>query len=41
MLDDQDAPAAKYDAALMRRLLGYLRPYRWLAAGAVLLLLVQ
>ena len=41
MLDDQDAPAAKYDAALMWRLLGYLRPYRWLAAGAVLLLLVQ
>jgi ATP-binding cassette subfamily B multidrug efflux pump len=28
-----------YDAALMRRLLGYLRPYRWLAALAVLLLL--
>jgi ATP-binding cassette, subfamily B, multidrug efflux pump len=41
MLDDQDVPATKYDAALMRRLLGYLRPYRWLAAGAVLLLLVQ
>lgn len=41
MLDEQDAPAPKYDAALMRRLLGYLRPYRWLAAGAVLLLLVQ
>jgi ATP-binding cassette subfamily B protein len=41
MLDDQDASAAKYDAALMRRLLGYLRPYRWLAAGAVLLLLLQ
>ncbi|MGH7579176.1 MAG: ABC transporter ATP-binding protein [Gemmatimonadales bacterium] len=41
MLDDQDTPAPKYDAALMRRLLGYLRPYRWLAAGAVLLLLVQ
>jgi ATP-binding cassette subfamily B protein len=28
-----------YDAELMRRLLGYLRPYRWLAALAVLLLL--
>jgi ATP-binding cassette subfamily B protein len=41
MMDDQDAPAPKYDAALMRRLLGYLHPYRWLAAGAVLLLLVQ
>lgn len=41
MLDDQDAPATRYDAALLRRLLGFLRPYRWLAAGAVLLLLVQ
>ncbi len=40
MLDDQETPA-KYDAALMRRLLGYLRPYRWLALGAVLLLLFQ
>jgi ATP-binding cassette subfamily B multidrug efflux pump len=39
--DDQDVPAAGYDAALMGRLLRYLRPYRWLAAGAVLLLLVQ
>ncbi len=41
MLDDQDAPATRYDAALLRRLLRYLRPHRWLAAGAVLLLLVQ
>jgi ATP-binding cassette subfamily B protein len=41
MMDDQDIPAAKYDAALLRRLLSYLRPYRGLAAGAVLLLLVQ
>jgi len=41
MMDDQDAPATGYDAALLRRLLRYLRPYRWLAAGAVLLLLVQ
>jgi ATP-binding cassette subfamily B protein len=39
--EDQDLPASGYDAALMRRLLGYLRPYRWLAAGAVLLLLFQ
>jgi ATP-binding cassette subfamily B protein len=39
--DEQDAPAAGYDAALMRRLLRYLRPYRWLATGAVLLLLLQ
>src|SRR5918995_5003995 len=41
MMDDQDLPATKYDAALLRRLLRYLGPYRWLAAGAVLLLLVQ
>lgn len=41
MTEDQDLPAGGYDAALLRRLLRYLRPYRWLAAGAVLLLLVQ
>jgi ATP-binding cassette, subfamily B, multidrug efflux pump len=39
--EDQDLPASGYDAALLRRLLRYLRPYRWLAVGAVLLLLVQ
>jgi ATP-binding cassette, subfamily B, multidrug efflux pump len=39
--DDQDLPAGGYDAALLRRLLRYLRPYRWLAVGAVLLLLFQ
>jgi hypothetical protein len=36
--EDQDLPASGYDAALLRRLLRYLRPYRWLALGAVLLL---
>ncbi len=41
MQDDQDVPGGKYDAALMRRLLSYLRPYRWVATGAVLLLLAQ
>jgi ATP-binding cassette, subfamily B, multidrug efflux pump len=41
MMDDQDTPATRYDATLLRRLLRYLRPYRWLAGGAVLLLLVQ
>ena len=40
MTDDQETPA-RYDAALLRRLLRYLRPYRWLALGAVLLLLLQ
>jgi ATP-binding cassette subfamily B multidrug efflux pump len=39
--EDQDLPAAGYDAALLRRLLRYLRPYRGLAVGAVLLLLFQ
>ena len=41
MTEDQDLPATGYDAALLRRLLRYLRPYRWLALGAVLLLLFQ
>ena len=41
MTEDQDLPVSGYDAALLRRLLRYLRPYRWLAVGAVLLLLVQ
>jgi len=41
MTEDQDLPTAGYDAALLRRLLQYLRPYRWLAVGAVLLLLFQ
>ena len=41
MMDDQEVPPTRYDAALLRRLLRYLRPYRWLATGAVLLLLVQ
>ena len=40
--DDSDAAAAGgYDARLLRRLLGYLRPYRWLTLGAVALLLAQ
>jgi ATP-binding cassette subfamily B protein len=39
--DDQDLPATGYDAALLRRLLRYLRPYRWLAVAALLLLLFQ
>jgi ATP-binding cassette subfamily B protein len=42
MMDDLDAaPAARYDATLLRRLLRYLRPYAWIAGGAVLLLLLQ
>ena len=41
MTEEQDLPATGYDAALLRRLVRYLRPYRWLATGAVLLLLLQ
>jgi len=39
--DDSDADARRYDAALLRRLVGYLRPYRGLTAGAITLLLAQ
>lgn len=36
---EEEALGRAYDARLMRRLLGYLRPYRWRVAGAILLLL--
>jgi ATP-binding cassette subfamily B multidrug efflux pump len=39
--DDADAADRGYDAALLRRLLRYLRPYRWLTAAAVTLLMCQ
>jgi ATP-binding cassette subfamily B protein len=39
--DDADQAIRGYDAALLRRLLGFLRPYRWLTAGAIALLLTQ
>jgi ATP-binding cassette, subfamily B, multidrug efflux pump len=39
--EEIETGAAGYDAAILRRLLGYLRPYRWQTAAAVLLLLVQ
>ncbi|AFD25073.1 ABC transporter ATP-binding protein [Deinococcus gobiensis] len=38
---DQDAYAKGFDAHLTRRVLGYLRPYRWLAVGGVLLALLM
>ena len=41
MLDDSDGAGRGYDASLLRRLLGYLRPYRWWTLGAVLLLMSQ
>jgi ATP-binding cassette subfamily B protein len=39
--DDADQGVRGYDAALLRRLLGFLRPYRWLTAAAIGLLLTQ
>ena len=39
--DDPEVPVTGYDAALLRRLLRYIRPYRWLTALALLLLLGQ
>jgi ATP-binding cassette, subfamily B, multidrug efflux pump len=40
-LDDSDGTGRGYDASLLRRLIGYLRPYRWWTLGAVLLLMSQ
>ncbi len=39
--DELELSGRPYDAALLRRLLGYLRPYGWLTAGAVLTLMTQ
>ena len=39
--DDSDAGVRGYDAALLRRLLAFLGPYRWLTAGAIALLMGQ
>src|SRR5215208_7977347 len=39
--DDADGTGRGYDASLLRRLLGYLRPYRWWTLAAVLLLMSQ
>ena len=39
--DDPSAAGRRHDGALLRRLLGYLRPYRWLTLTAVLLLMTQ
>jgi ATP-binding cassette subfamily B protein len=35
---EEEAFGKAYDAELMKRLLGYLKPYRWKVAGAILLL---
>ena len=34
-MSDDDVLGKAYDARLMRRLVGYLRPYRWQVGGAV------
>jgi ATP-binding cassette subfamily B protein len=39
--DETDGSGRGYDASLLRRLLGYLRPYRWWTLAAVLLLMSQ
>jgi ATP-binding cassette, subfamily B, multidrug efflux pump len=39
--DELELSGRPYDAALLRRLLGYLRPYGWLTAGAVFMLMTQ
>jgi len=39
--DEHEIVAPAYDQRLMRRLLGYLRPYRWLVLAAAVLLLAQ
>jgi ATP-binding cassette subfamily B multidrug efflux pump len=39
--DEHEITAPAYDQRLMRRLLGYIRPYRWLTLGAAVLLLAQ
>jgi ATP-binding cassette subfamily B multidrug efflux pump len=36
---DEEVLGKAYDARLMRRLLGYLRPYRWTVAGALVAIL--
>ena len=38
---DEDASAKRYDRRLVRRLLGYVRPYRLLVAGALVLLMTE
>src|SRR5688572_12900079 len=40
-VQEDDVLGKAYDARLMRRLLRYLRPHRWAATGAILLLCIQ
>lgn len=38
---EEEALGKAYDARLMKRLLGYVRPYRWIVVAAVVLLLLN
>ncbi len=38
---EEEALGKAYDARLMRRLLAYLRPYRWMTVGAVVLMFLS
>ena len=38
---DEEVLGKAYDARLMRRLLGYVRPYRGMALGALLLIVAS
>ncbi|MGI9038302.1 MAG: ABC transporter ATP-binding protein [Gemmatimonadota bacterium] len=38
-IQEEEALGKAYDARLMRRLLAYLRPYRWQVTGAILMLI--
>src|SRR5690242_13564892 len=38
-LHEEDALSRTYDARLMRRLLVYIRPYKWLVIGALIFLM--
>lgn len=40
-LHEEDALAKTYDARLMRRLLVYIRPYKWLVGGALVFLMAE
>jgi ATP-binding cassette subfamily B multidrug efflux pump len=41
MIHEEEVLGKAYDARLMRRLLGYLRPYRWHATGALVAIIAN
>ena len=40
-MQDEEVLGKAYDARLMRRLLGYLRPYKWQVAGALIAIVIK